>query len=105
LREFCATHGIQVQAWAPLGQGKGLLSDPAVRAVAVRNDRTPAQVVLRWHLARETAVIPKSVTPERIAENFRLDDFSLSVADMNALDGVGSGEDRLGPDPETFDVV
>jgi len=105
LREFCMQHGIQVQAWSPLGQGRGLLDDSTVRRVARRNRRTPAQVVLRWHLTRRTAVIPKSVTPSRIRENILVDDFELSDGDIEALDGVGSGEDRLGPDPETFDVT
>jgi 2,5-diketo-D-gluconate reductase A len=105
LRAFCRRHGIQVQAWSPLGQGRGLLKDPIVVEVAERNGRSPAQVVLRWHLQRDTAVIPKSVHRDRMQENLALFDFELSRRDMEALSSIGSGHDRLGPNPETFDVV
>jgi 2,5-diketo-D-gluconate reductase A len=105
LRAFCRRRGIQVQAWNPLGQGKGLLEDPIVLEIAERNRRCPAQVVLRWHLQRGTAVIPKSVHCDRMQENLALFDFELGRRDMEALSRVGSGHDRLGPDPETFDVA
>ena len=105
LRSFNREHGITTQAWAPLGQGKGLLDHPVVRQVAERNDRTPAQVVLRWHIQAGVAAIPKSVTPQRIRENLAVVDFTLSVADMAALTALGSGHDRLGPDPEIFSLI
>ena len=73
--------------------------------VAERNGHSPAKVVLRWHLQRHTAVIPKSVHGDRMQENLALFDFELSRRDMEALSSVGSGHDRLGPNPETFDVV
>jgi diketogulonate reductase-like aldo/keto reductase len=105
LREFNRQHDITTQAWSPLGQGKGLLEHPVVRQVAERNGRSPAQVVLRWHIQSGMAAIPKSVTPERIRANLAVFDFALAVADMAALSAVGSGHDRLGPDPEVFSVT
>jgi 2,5-diketo-D-gluconate reductase A len=105
LRDFNREHGITTQAWSPLGQGKGLLDDPVVRQVAERNGRTPAQVVLRWHLQSGVAAIPKSVTPQRIRENLSVFDFALTAADMAGLSAVSSGQDRLGPDPEIFSVT
>ncbi|MFD8588008.1 aldo/keto reductase [Streptomyces sp. NPDC059637] len=104
LRAFHAEHGIATEAWSPLGQGKGLLEDPVIVSVAERHGRTPAQVVLRWHLQLGNVVIPKSVTPSRIAENIDVFDFELDGADMTALAGLDRGE-RLGPDPETFDFT
>lgn len=105
LRDFNRQHGITTQAWSPLGQGKGLLDHPVVRQVAERNGRTPAQVVLRWHIQAGVAAIPKSVTPQRIQENLAVFDFTLAAADMAALSAIGSGHDRLGPDPEIFSVT
>jgi 2,5-diketo-D-gluconate reductase A len=100
LRRFHADRGIATEAWSPLGRGK-LLSDPVIESIASRLDRTPAQVVLRWHIQLGNVVIPKSVTPERIVENFRLFDFELSDEDMRAIGGLDAGE-RTGPDPATF---
>ncbi len=105
LRDFNREHGIITQAWSPLGQGKGLLAHPVVLEVAERNGRTPAQVVLRWHIQAGVAAIPKSVAPQRIRENLAIFDFALTAADMAALSAVGSGQDRLGPDPEIFSVT
>ncbi|PRY40645.1 aldo/keto reductase [Umezawaea tangerina] len=101
LREFHTRHGITTEAWSPLGQGGELLSDRTVAAVAAKHDRTPAQVVLRWHLQLGTVVIPKSVTPARIAENADVFDFALDDEDVAALSGLDTGK-RLGPDPDTF---
>ena len=105
MRAYCGAHGIAIQAWSPLGQGKGLLEHPMIRTVALRIGKSPAQIVLRWHVQRGSAVIPKSVTPARIRENIAVFDFVLSDEDMNAISSVGSGNDRLGPDPDTFDIV
>lgn len=102
LRAYCRARGIAIQAWSPLGQGKGLLADPTIGAVAVRVGKSPAQVVLRWHLQRGSAPIPKSVTPARIRENLDVFDFVLGEEDMIAISNIGSGNDRLGPDPDTF---
>ena len=104
LRAFHARRGIATEAWSPIGQGKGLLDDPVIGAIAERVGKSPAQVVLRWHVQLGNLVIPKSVTPSRIRENIDVFDFELSAADLGALTALGSG-DRVGPDPEEFDVA
>ena len=101
LRAYQREHGIATEAWSPIGQGGDVLDDPAIRAIAESHDRSPAQVIIRWHLQSGNIVIPKSVTPDRIAENFRAFDFELSDAEMAQIDGLDRGE-RLGPDPATF---
>ena len=101
LRAFHAQHGIVTEAWSPLGRDSGLLDDPVVQSVAAARGVTPAQVVLRWHLDLGIVVIPKSVTPARIAENIDVFGFSLDEADHAALAGMERGE-RIGPDPEVF---
>ncbi|WP_327327020.1 aldo/keto reductase [Streptomyces sp. NBC_01210] len=102
LRAFHAEHGIRTEAWSPLGQGKGLLEVPTVVAIAQKHGRTPAQVVLRWHLQIGNVAIPKSVTPSRIRENFDVFGFELDADDLAALAALDEGK-RLGPDPATFD--
>ncbi|GAA1595636.1 hypothetical protein GCM10009789_56980 [Kribbella sancticallisti] len=87
-----------------MAKGGSLLSEPAVRKLAETYDRTPAQVVLRWHLQRGTIVIPKSVTPSRIAENLDVFGFTLTEADLTALSSLDRDE-RTGPDPNTFNVA
>ncbi|MEU3953819.1 aldo/keto reductase [Streptomyces achromogenes] len=96
--------GIATEAWSPLGQGKGLLEVPAIVAIARKHDRTPAQVVLRWHLQLGNIVIPKSVTPSRIEENIAVFDFSLDDEDLAAISALNEDR-RLGPDPATFDMA
>ncbi|MEU5240481.1 aldo/keto reductase [Streptomyces lydicus] len=103
-RAFHARHGIATEAWSPLGQGKGLLEDPTIGRLAAKYGKTAAQVVLRWHLQLGNVVIPKSVTPSRIAENIDVFGFELDAEDLAALAGLDAGK-RLGPDPATFDVV
>ena len=103
LRAYHAEHGILTESWGPLGQGKGLLTTPTITEIAEAKGRTPAQVVLRWHLQLGCVVIPKSVTPERIRENHDVFDFALDAADLNRIAEVESGK-RLGPAPTTFDV-
>ncbi len=98
-RAFHAEHGIATEAWSPLGQGKELLSDPTLTQIARKHARTVAQVVLRWHLQTGNVVIPKSVTPSRIAENFDVFSFELDAEDLAAVAGLDSGS-RLGPDPD-----
>jgi 2,5-diketo-D-gluconate reductase A len=100
LRAFHAEHRIATEAWSPLAQGD-LLDDETIVGIAERHDRTPAQVILRWHLQLDNIVIPKSVTPERIRENIEIFDFELSDEDMAEFARLDSGE-RIGPDPETF---
>jgi 2,5-diketo-D-gluconate reductase A len=101
LREFHQQHGILTESWGPLGQGKGLLENPQIVDVAQRKGRTPAQVVLRWHVQVGCVVIPKSVNPDRIRENINIFDFELDDADMAEISKVRTGE-RLGGDPNVF---
>jgi 2,5-diketo-D-gluconate reductase A len=92
--------GILTEAWSPLAQGQ-VLDEPAVVEIAERHGRTPAQVVIRWHLQLGNVVIPKSVTPERIRQNLDVFDFELSDAEIEAIDALDQGR-RIGPDPEIF---
>jgi 2,5-diketo-D-gluconate reductase A len=100
MRAWHAEHGIATEAWSPLAQGD-LLVNETIASVAARHDRTPAQVILRWHLQLGNVVIPKSATPKRIKENFELFDFELSDDDMTEIAALDVGQ-RLGPDPATF---
>ncbi|MEU6522881.1 aldo/keto reductase [Streptomyces sp. NPDC046924] len=100
-REYHAQQGIATEAWSPLGQGKGLLEVPAIVAIAQKHGRTPAQVVLRWHIQLGNVVIPKSVTPSRIRENIDVFGFSLDTEDLAAISALDEGR-RLGPDPATL---
>ncbi|QEV55617.1 aldo/keto reductase [Streptomyces platensis] len=103
-RAFHARHNIVTEAWSPIGQGRGLLEDPTLVKLAAKHGKSPAQVVLRWHVQLGNVAIPKSVTPSRIAENIDIFDFELDDADLTALAGLDTGT-RLGPDPAAFDVV
>ncbi|MEU3573879.1 aldo/keto reductase [Kitasatospora sp. NPDC036755] len=102
LRAFHAEHGIATEAWSPLGQGKELLSEPALVKIAEKHGRTVAQVVLRWHLQSGVIAIPKSVTPSRIRENLDVAGFELDTEDLTAIAAVATGQ-RIGPDPQEFD--
>jgi len=104
IRAFHAQHDIVTEAWSPIGQGKGLLEDPTLASIAEAHGKSPAQVVLRWHIQLGNVTIPKSVTPDRIQQNIEVFDFELSDADMGTISALGTGE-RVGPDPETFDVA
>jgi len=101
LRAYDQAHGIATEAWSPLAKGH-VLDDPAVVAVADAVGRTPAQVVLRWHIQRGDIVFPKSVTRSRVEENFAVFDFDLTADQMAAVGGLNRDE-RTGPDPDTFD--
>ena len=92
--------GILTEAWSPLAQG-AVLDDPVILQIAREHERTPGQVVIRWHLQIGNVVIPKSVTPARIAENYDVFSFELTDAEVSAIDGLDSGR-RTGPDPDTF---
>ncbi|MBT2409466.1 aldo/keto reductase [Streptomyces sp. ISL-12] len=98
LREYHAEQGIATEAWSPLGSGKGLLEVPAIVAIGRKHGRSPAQIVLRWHLQTGNVVIPKSVTPSRIKENIEVFDFSLDDEDLAAISALNEDR-RVGPDP------
>src|ERR1044072_8339373 len=100
LRAWDLEHGIATESWSPLAQGE-LLVNETIASVAARHDRTPAQVILRWHLQLGCIVIPKSVTPKRVREKFELFDFELSDEDMTEIAALDVGQ-RIGPDPASF---
>jgi 2,5-diketo-D-gluconate reductase A len=102
VRAFGEKHGIHTEAWSPIAQG-AVLDDPVITTIAGRVGRTPAQVVLRWHLQRGSIVFPKSTTPSRVTENFQLFDFELETDDIARIASLDQGETgRTGPDPDTF---
>ncbi|GAB3266458.1 hypothetical protein GCM10027452_46340 [Micromonospora halotolerans] len=105
VRAYGKAHNILTEAWSPIAQGK-VLDDPTVVDIAEEVGRTPAQVVLRWHVQRGDIVFPKSTTPSRIEENFRIFDFELDGATVDRLNGLDMGEaGRQGPNPDTFDYI
>ncbi|MFW5469348.1 aldo/keto reductase [Knoellia sp. CPCC 206435] len=99
--EFNATHGIVTESWSPLASGKEVLDDPVIGAIAERIGATPAQVIIAWHIARGFVVLPKSVTPSRIAENFAAADLVLTEADQAEIATLDRGF-RTGPNPDEF---
>ncbi|CEG29744.1 aldo/keto reductase [Bacillus sp. B-jedd] len=101
LRDYCRRNDILVQAWSPLARGR-ILADPILTAIAEKNGKTPAQVILRWHLQNGVAVIPKSVTSSRLRENADLFDFELSGYDMDEINNLNANT-RFGADPDNFD--
>jgi 2,5-diketo-D-gluconate reductase A len=105
VRDHGRSQGIVTEAWSPIAQG-GVLTDPVIGRVATKIGKTPAQVVLRWHIQRGDIVFPKSTTPARIKENFELFDFALDGADVEAITALNQGEPgRTGPNPDVFDYV
>ena len=111
LRETHERHGIVTQSWAPIGgvydrnQTTGIttkpLQNPVILELAAKHDKTPAQIIIRWHLDRGFSAIPKSVTASRIAENFDVFDFTLTAEDLAAIDALDT-DHRAGSNPETF---
>ena len=101
LRAFHREHGILTEAWSPIGQGKGLLEDATLASLAEKYGKSPAQIVLRWHVQLGNVVIPKSATPSRIRENIQVFDFEIAEDDMNVIAGLETGK-RVGPDPDVF---
>lgn len=105
VRAYGRQHGIATEAWSPIAQGK-VLDDDVVERIARDIGRSPAQVVLRWHIQRGDIVFPKSVTLQRIKDNFALFDFELAAEDFDAISALDRGADgRIGPNPDTFDYV
>jgi 2,5-diketo-D-gluconate reductase A len=103
VRAFCAEHQVAIEAWSPIAQGD-VLEDPTIVSIARSVGKSPAQVVLRWHIERGDIVFPKSVTPARIRENIDIFDFELSGADVEAISALNRNE-RTGPDPDKFDIT
>jgi 2,5-diketo-D-gluconate reductase A len=101
LRAFHAGQGILTESWSPLGQGR-LLKHPEIARIAARHGKTPAQTLIRWHLDSGLVAIPKSVSPERIAENFEVFDFRLDEEDLAAIARLDDPGGRIGDDPLTF---
>jgi 2,5-diketo-D-gluconate reductase A len=105
VRAHGEAHGIATEAWSPIAQG-AVLDDPVITAIATELDRTPAQIVLRWHLQRDSVVFPKSTTPARIRENSQLFDFELDAEQIERIDALDRGETgRTGPHPDGFAYV
>jgi 2,5-diketo-D-gluconate reductase A len=105
VRAYNEENGITTEAWSPLARGRAL-DEPVVTRIARAAGRSPAQVVLRWHIQQGNVVFPKSVTPQRIKENFALFDFKLSRADFDALSALDRREaGRIGPNPDRFDLI
>jgi 2,5-diketo-D-gluconate reductase A len=103
VRRFCAEHQITVEAWSPLARGQ-VLGDPTIDDIARHAGKSPAQVVLRWHIERGDIVFPKSVTPSRVKENLGIFDFELPAGDVAEISALNKNE-RTGPDPDKFDRV
>jgi diketogulonate reductase-like aldo/keto reductase len=101
---FCKRYDIQIQAWSPLMKGREALEDDTIVEIANRHGKSPAQVILRWHLQNGVAVIPKSVTPSRIKENIQVFDFTLTKEEMAAIDALNRDE-RTGSDPKEMHKI
>ena len=105
VRAYGREHGIATEAWSPIARGT-VLDDPVVERIAKAANKSPAQVVLRWHVQRGDVVFPKSVSADRMRSNFQLFDFELNDSDMDALSTLDRGESgRTGPNPDTFDRI
>jgi 2,5-diketo-D-gluconate reductase A len=100
LRDANTVRGIKTEAWSPLGRGK-LLVDPVIVRIANKHGRTPAQVIIRWHLDSGLVVIPKSVNSSRIKENYDVLGFALDVNDLETIGKLDEASGRIGPDPMT----
>jgi 2,5-diketo-D-gluconate reductase A len=100
-RAFHEQHGIVTQSWSPLGQGGDMLRDPDIVRIADRHHRSPAQVILAWHLAHGLSVIPKAADPEHLRDNVAAEDLTLDADDIAAIDALDRQE-RIGPDPRTM---
>jgi 2,5-diketo-D-gluconate reductase A len=103
LRRYHDEHGVATEAWSPIGQGGDLLQDPTLASLAEKHGKTPAQIVLRWHVQLGNIVFPKSMRPERMRENIDVYDFALSDDDVRAVSSLDQGDGgRMGPDPDRF---
>jgi 2,5-diketo-D-gluconate reductase A len=100
IRRYDADHGIATEAWSPIARGK-LNEHPSIQSISAAHQKTPAQVILRWHIQLGNLVIPKSTNPERLTENLDVFDFELNQSEMDAILALENGE-RIGPDPREF---
>ncbi|MBU8880121.1 aldo/keto reductase [Bacillus sp. FJAT-29790] len=101
LRAFCKENNIKVEAWSPIGRGR-LLDEPTIKQIAEKYGKTPAQIILRWHLQNDVIIIPKSVNPQRLKENADIFAFELMPDDMTQINELNINE-RFGPDPDSFE--
>jgi methylglyoxal/glyoxal reductase len=101
LRNYCSSHNIKVEAWSPLSRGR-FLDEKVLKDVSERHGKTPAQVILRWHLQNGVIAIPKSVSPSRLKENAEIFDFELNASDMEAINVMNQNQ-RFGADPDHID--
>jgi 2,5-diketo-D-gluconate reductase A len=101
LRNYHVEHGIATEAWSPIAQGGDLLTDGILKELAEKYGKTPAQIVLRWHIQLGNIVFPKSMRPERMRENLDVFGFDLSNDDLDAVSALDRHE-RTGPDPDNF---
>ncbi|WP_019422707.1 aldo/keto reductase [Paenibacillus sp. OSY-SE] len=104
LREFCQQNDIYLEAWSPLMQGGDILTHETIASIAANHGKTPAQVIIRWHLQKGNIVIPKSITASRIKENFDVFDFELSEDELAGINAMNEDK-RVGPDPDEFAVT
>ncbi|MCT2020194.1 aldo/keto reductase [Kocuria marina] len=102
MREMDARNGILTEAWSPLGQGKEELQDETIGRIAEAHGATPAQVIIAWHLALGNVVFPKSVTPQRIQENWDAQQVTLTAEEIEEINGLTREDGRLGSDPADF---
>ncbi|HEY0576160.1 MAG TPA: aldo/keto reductase [Pseudonocardia sp.] len=100
LRKYHKAHGIATEAWSPIAKGE-VLGDPVITSLAEKYGRTPAQVVLRWHVQIGNIVFPKTVNPDRMRENINVFDFELAADDVASIESLNTNY-RTGPDPDTF---
>jgi 2,5-diketo-D-gluconate reductase A len=103
VRAVNAEHGVATEAWSPIAKGQ-VLDNPVIKGIATDHGKTPAQVVLRWHVQRGDIVFPKSVTRERVQENFEIFDFELSPSEVGFISALNKDE-RTGPNPDEFNYI
>jgi 2,5-diketo-D-gluconate reductase A len=105
VRKACERHGIAIEAWSPLAQGR-YLDDPVIGGIASDLGRTPSQVILRWHIEQGHITIPKAAHPDRMRANLAIFDFELTDQQRTAITALDRGEEgRNGPNPDTFDWI
>lgn len=104
MKKYCAERNISVESWSPLYRGEEIFGEPIIQSLANKHNKTAAQIILRWHIQEGSIVIPKSVTPERIKENFDIFSFELSDDDMEKISSLNQNK-RRGPIPKEMHIV